>query len=161
MKIFYGLFLIVVFLVTFALPASAQPSIDIKGLRIGMTKAEVFEIVPSLDDFTLGGVRGKYRLFIGYHEGKVDEITFLFDVNQFSGMLHAFKNKYEALACESSKISKALGASIDQMICSFDDSNERLSLTRYANLDTSSVMLMSKRGAEEKKQKAAVSKKDI
>lgn len=145
----------------FALPASAQPPIDIKGLRIGMTKAEVLEVVPSLDDFTLAGVRGKYRLFIGYDKDKVDEVIFFFNENKFSTVLDAFKGKYEALACKNSKISKALGASIDQVICSLDDSEGRLSLTRYANPDTSVVTLMSKRAAEEKMQKSAPTKNDI
>lgn len=152
--------------VAMALPAlTAAQVLDLKGLKIGMSKAEVQERFPTWNDFTIGGVRSKFThipLNIKYQDDKLEQLMFLFNSASFQQVLDALKEKYPALKCEASKVGNAMGASFEQVQCSIEDQESVLQLFRFlSDVRTSMLILESKKSINEKIEKEKQKKKDI
>jgi len=147
---------------------SFSQEIEIKGLRLGMTMAEVESKVGKLPlkNFTIAGVKGKYEdsnpVIIKFYEGKLDVFVFFFDANHFDDVLEAVKTKYPSLECAKSNVSNAMGASFDQVKCNLHDQSGSLSLSRFvSDIKTSALSLMSDRAIKETKDKQKEKRKDL
>ena len=144
----------------------AQPiDIEIKGIRIGMTKAELHQLHSDLKGFTVAGVRSKYEhvpLGLRYRDDLLDQVAFYFHSTGFRQVLEALKEKYPTLACETNNVSNAMGATFEQQKCSLEDANSVLHLSRFVNdTRTSGLTLMSKKSLQEQIDKSKAQKKDI
>jgi len=140
-------------------------SLDIKGVRIGMTEAEVNERIGNAREFTIGGVTSKNPdrpVGLKYHEGKLDYLAFYFDAKDFSRVQEAVKDKYPSIDCSSSTVTNAMGAKFEQVTCLIADSESSLGLRRFSlDIRTSSIILTSKRLFDEMSKRRAETKKDI
>jgi len=120
-------------------------NIEIKGVRLGMTKAEFKSL--RLDDFSVGGVRGKNGNGVKtqFRAGQLDLFMFFTESSDFGDLLTAVKTKYPALKCNNSSIQNKLGASFEQTECKLNYANGELVLIKYiSSLDTSVLSLISK-----------------
>lgn len=129
--------------------------IDIKGLRLGMARAEVEEKFGSLPlkDFTIAGVQSRYPIgpprLLAFYEDRLDSFTFAFDADQFEDVRGAVKQKYPALKCESIPVTNAMGALFTDVHCSLGDERGLLELTKFIDLRTSALTLRSYRKLKE------------
>lgn len=166
MKVFTHNFWAVLTILALALPlsANAQP-IEIKGLYVGMSKAEVLEKFPTWKDFTIAGVRSKYEhtpVSIKYRDDKLDQLMFFFNSNHFDTMLSALKEKYPEMSCESTQVGNAMGATFDQTRCTLKGTDSILQFSRYvSDIRTSVLSMMSMKFLEEQAEKVKERKKDI
>ena len=139
--------------------------IEIKGLRIGMTKGEVEKKIGRLPvrDFTIAGARNKYPTFSPeFHDGKLDLFGFFFDPDAFDEVVSAVKDKYPALICENTTVTNAMGAAFRQTQCLLRDELGTLRLSRYVNdIRTSALSLMSERKIKESLEKRNKREKDL
>lgn len=151
-------------LLVFAHSAIAQ-SIEIKGLHVGMPKAEVQEKFPTWKDFTIAGVRSKFVLTpvsIEYRDDKIDKLTFFFDSSSFETVLGAIKEKYPETICKSTQVRNAMGATFEQIQCLLKGGESDLLLSRYiSDIRTSMLAVASKKSQEEQAEKGKQRKKDI
>jgi hypothetical protein len=151
-------------LLGFAAPAFSQ-SVEIKGLSVGMTKAEVQDLFPTWKGFTVAGVPSKYpsvSVLPKYHEDRLDQLMFFFNPDSFATVLDAVKSKYPNLKCVDSKVGNAMGAQFSQVECTMGDSSSVLQLTRFVgDINTSGLSLLSRRSLAEDLEKAKQTKKDI
>ena len=118
---------------------------DIKGIKIGMTKAEVAALFPKgTKGMTIAGVSNMYAGSdpVEYDkDDKVESVIFFYKNDGFREILQAVKTKYPALKCKFSEVSNRMNAKFDQVECSIGD----LSLTRIVDsIDDGSISLMSK-----------------
>ena len=145
--------------------AALSQTLDIKGLRIGISKDDVEQKTPMLADFTIAGVRSKYEhspVSLEYREDKLDQMFFFFDPSGFDEVLGAVREKYPRMTCENSEVGNAMGAKFKQVQCSVQDSNSVLQVTRFVgDIRTSALTLMSKRALREQSETAKQRKKDI
>jgi hypothetical protein len=140
--------------------------IEIKGLRLGMTKQEVQKKIGRLpvDNFTIAGVQSKYGEFSPeFYHGKLDSFTFFFDSSDFDQVLSAVKDKYPALICENTTITNAMGARFTQTVCNLRDKLGVLHLSRYlmSNITSSVLSLNSDRYLKDFTDKQNKLKKDL
>jgi hypothetical protein len=157
-------FLLVAALLALSSHAQAQ-SIEIKGLRIGMSKAEVDALFPSWQDFTIAGVRSADGLTPSarYHEEKLDAFHFFFRARDFDVVAEAVKEKYPATECVDSTVTNAMGATFRQTHCNItNDPSAVLRIARFArDVRTSALTLISVRSVKEGLEKRQERKKDI
>ena len=155
------------FSITFALLTSNVygQTIEIKGLSIGLSKAEVEQKFPSWSGFTIAGASAKYPhspLETSYVDGKLDSLFFFFEEDSFAVVLAAVKQKYPNISCVESQVGNAMGAKFTQIECTISDRLSTLQLTRFiSDIWTSSLTLTSRRLLEEASQKAKKNKKDL
>lgn len=139
--------------------------LEIKGVRIGMTKEEWLSKFGSLDVsyFTVGGALGKYeKIRPVFHEGKLDSFHFFFHSDYFDDVLGAVKTKYPRIRCSKSTVANAMGAKFTQVSCSLGDNTGVLSLSRFvSDIDTSCLSLTSKRFLDEAVKESKKGEKDI
>jgi len=142
--------------------------IEIKGLKIGMTKEEIERNVGKLplNNITIAGVRGKYDdsgpVIIKFYEGKLDVFMFSFDPRYFDDILEAVKNKYPTIGCDNSVVTNAMGASFNQVSCRLKDQSGSLSLSKFSNnINTSTLSLISDRWIKETADKQKEKRKDL
>ena len=126
--------------------------IEIKGLRLGMTKTEIekqFGPLP-LNNFTIADVSGKFPVRLEFYEGKLDELMFFFSAKSFNDVRQAVVSNYPELKCADSTVSDNMGASYKQVKCKLEDMLGMLKLDRYVrDTDTSALILMSHRLSQE------------
>lgn len=103
-------------------------SVDIKGIHLGMSKAEFQALFPDakLDDvdplphFTIGGTESKYGGGPGLEwekDGTLGYFVFQYYPAGFDGLRTALKQKYPALKCQRSVVYNALGEAFDDEDC--------------------------------------------
>jgi len=143
-------------------------AIEIKGLRIGMTKEEIESTVGKLplNNLTIAGVRGKdddsTPVIIKFHEGVLDLFMFRFDPGYFDDILGAVKTKYPTIRCENSTVTNAMGASFKQVDCKLKDQSGSLSLIKFgSDIMTSRLSLISDRWFKETAGKQKEKQKDL
>jgi hypothetical protein len=156
--------IVALFVVMLPISALAQ-SIEIKGLRVGMTKAEVQKKFPTWKNFTIAGVPNKYESLtfnIEYQDDRLNQFTFFFDAASFETVLEAIREKYPATKCKTSKVGNAMGAKFEQVQCLMSDSESVLELLRYVgDIQTSMLSLISKKALDDQARKTKQQKKDI
>ncbi len=136
-------------LLGFILPLNSAlcQDIEIKGLRLGMNKAEVETKVGPLPlkNFTIGGVPSQFSEIRPRFDDqdKLEDFTFFFDPNDFDKILRAVKAKYPKLKCKGSRVANAMGASFRQTECEMKDRLGKLEITRYIDLESSVLTLRS------------------
>lgn len=145
--------------IALALASAASLSQDIKGIRIGMTRADVDELFTwkAFENFTVAEVGSKYREgpILKYDmDGKLEHFMFVFNSDNFDAVKSAFAQKYPKMKCNSSKVGNAMGAKFAQVNCEYKD----LSLTRFLNDIDTSVVSLSNNAALEKKRDSATKK---
>lgn len=121
-------------------PPPDVPEIEIKGVKLGMSKKAVEAIVGApgkkgYTPFTIGGV-GTYNFdqpSFGYTDGKFSNLMFLFKSEKFDDLKAAVSTKYPSLRCTQSEIQNRLGIKFQQVQCSLADKNGMLSLTKYSS----------------------------
>ena len=120
-----------------AASAAQAQDIDIKGLKLGMSQAEVQAVMPDPLQFTIGGVRPRHEPTTTYVAGKLDLFQFDFPASNYEMVREAFRAKYPALACEQESVVTGLGAVLPNERCELGD----LSIERYSgdNVDVGSV----------------------
>jgi hypothetical protein len=92
--------IIPVFLLMLFFSSAFAEEIDIKGIRLGMTKKEISALYPNgTDNFTIGGVSNSLGLRLLFHEDKLAEMTFYFDTSGFNNVISAVKYKYPNIKC--------------------------------------------------------------
>jgi hypothetical protein len=117
---------------------------EIKGIKIGMAKAEVEALYPQEDfgqaGFTVAGVRSihEYHKPITYNaEDNVESFYFAFNVRDFDTVRTALKTKYPKLYCVNSTLVNAMGARFQQVECHYGN----LMLSRLGEDHTSSLYM--------------------
>ncbi len=135
--------------------SAISQEIEIKGLKLGMSKADVEskfgEISKSgfIYEFTIGGIEGKY-LKLKFHEDKLDDIYFSFNSDGFEAVRGAVASKYPALKCKNSTVENRMGASFVQVECNLNSDNAMFSLTRISgDIKTSMLTLGTRRALDE------------
>ena len=151
-------------LLLFAAIAYGQP-IEIKGLSIGMPKAEVEALFPSWAGFTIAGVKSAegFAPVARYHDDKLDVFHFIFSAKDFDAVAEAVKEKYPSTECVDSKVSNAMGTTFRQTHCNItNDPLAVLRLSRFVkDVNTSMLTLTSMRFVKEGLEKRRERKKDI
>lgn len=144
---------------------AGDPEIEIKGVRIGMSKQDLDSKYPSWEGFTVAGVPSKSKYAPGpydFHDGKLDYFGFSFDPRKFDSIREALKAKYPGLSCENSAVSNAMGATFEQTECNLRGSNASLRLSRFGSDITSGLLfLVSHRALEERARRIAEEKSDL
>jgi hypothetical protein len=144
--------------------AHGQP-IEIKGLIVGMSKAEVEVLFPSWAAFTIAGVRSAegFAPVVRYHEDKLDAFHFIFSAKDFDVVAEAVKEKYPSTECVDSTVGNAMGATFRQTHCNItSDPASVLRLSRFVkDARTSVLTLTSMRSVKEGVEKRRERKKDI
>lgn len=144
--------------------AARAQGIEIKGLRIGMTKEEVEQKIGSLParDFTIAGARSKYPFAPKFYDGKLDSFSFFFESGKFEEVVSAVKEKYPDLKCDDSVVTNAMGGSFAQVRCIKADELGALYLSRFvSDIKTSSLAMLSERSKREYEQKRNERKRDL
>ncbi len=140
-------------------------NIEIKGLRLGMTKEEVEEKIGRLPvrDFTIAGVREEYGNFAPqFYDGKLDSLHFFFDSRRFDHVVSAVNEKYPSFACKDNAVTNAMGATFTQTRCTLRDELGNLHMSRFTSDIRRSVLnLQSDRRDKELMEKDNRLKKDI
>jgi hypothetical protein len=145
-------------------PPSTVAQVDIKGIRIGMTRTEVTRMFPTWEGFTVAGVaqHAAFRDPTVFHKGKLDRFVFAFYPQSFEAVLSAVKEKYPTLACRTVTITDSAGTNAEQTMCAVADPNSVLLIRRFAtDLQTSMIALYSRRFLAEDTNRALKQKKDI
>lgn len=145
--------------------AVGAQAIEIKGISIGMTRAELQKKYPTWRGFTIAGVRSLNKDSPGhveYFKGRLDNFHFSFDSDSFLDVLEAVKEKYPNIDCKNSQIKNVWGATFNQVECFLADNVSTLFLSRYGgDLRTSGLTLASVRRLDALEEKNKLKKKDI
>jgi hypothetical protein len=152
-------------LILYSSSVYANP-IEIKGLYIGMPKEDFKKQFPTLNSFTIAGVYSKFKstnpINIKYRNGKIDDLGFFFESENFQTVLSAVKEKYPELSCETSEVSNGAGIKFSQVKCTLEDSESILTLNRFiGDINTSMLNLTSKKYIQELVDEANKNQKDI
>ena|SRR6185369_16861620 len=136
--------------------AAYAQGIEIKGLRLGMTKAEIekkFGPLP-INAFTIADVSGKFPVRLEFYEGKLDELMFFFSSKDFNDVRKAVISKNPDLKCTDSTVTSPAGKSYNQVNCKLADQLGTLRVDRFVrDIDTSAVTLTSHRLFQELEKK--------
>jgi hypothetical protein len=138
--------------------AGAQSvQVEVKGVRIGMTKAEVTEKLGSLSPkgLVIGCVPSYYAfqtnlpldpgVQMEFNEDALERFTFLFHSKNFDELLLAFKEKYSHFRCEKTQVQTQAGGKFTQDSCFVEDQQSRLTLSRFAGaVDTGGLVISAK-----------------
>jgi triacylglycerol esterase/lipase EstA (alpha/beta hydrolase family) len=144
-----------------AAPELSQP-LEIKGISIGMPKSQIENIIRPEEIFTIGGVKSQGGLVIrDYFEGNLDQFIFPFKPSKFAEVYEAVKEKYPTMVCVESSVSNAMGATFKQTECKIDGTDSILQLVRMIDINTSALVLVSKRKLNETEKSKDHNKKDI
>jgi len=131
----------------YSIAAFAQ-GIEIKGLRLGMTKTDIekkFGTLP-VNNFTIADVPGKFPVRLEFYEGKLDELMFFFSSTNFNEVRKAVISKNPELKCTDSTVTSPAGKSYTQVNCKLADQLGTLRVERFVrDIDTSAVTLTSHR----------------
>ncbi len=134
--------------------AAISQEIEIKGLKLGMSKADVELKFGKVDNvalgkdgelyqFTIGGVEGTYNhAKLEFHADKLDKVWFFFNADGFDAVRKAVASKYPALKCSGSTVSNTMGASFRQTECSLKNKIGTLELRRFVGDINTSVLTM-------------------
>lgn len=170
------------------LVVGAEPiTVEIKGLKIGMSEIEIAQKFSNFDEFTIAGVRGyhiRYVMAPGlrsicmdrcYSEVGAKPLSIRFDDNggleywrfsfaslQFSQIKAAVKEKYPSAVCSESVLVNGFGAQFQQETCIVEDDTSVLSIRRYSSdKNRGALDVTAKKVFERMKQKSEQGKKDI
>jgi hypothetical protein len=130
--------------------------IEIKGLRLGMTKTEIenkFGKLP-INNFTIADVPGKFPVRLEFYEGKLDELMFFFAPNSFNDVRKAVVSQNPEIKCTDSTVTSPRGESYKQVNCRLADKLGTLRLDRFVmDVNTSGLTLTSHRLFQELEKK--------
>jgi len=130
--------------------------IEIKGLRLGMTKTEIekkFGALP-INNFTIADVPGKFPVRLEFYEGKLDELMFFFPSKSFNEVHKTVIANNPELKCADSTVTSPAGQSYKQVNCKLADQLGILRVDRFVrDIDTSAVTLTSHRLFQELEKK--------
>lgn len=144
--------------------AAAADTIDIKGIRLGMSQLDIQELHGTLPlrDFTIGGVRSKYSVSPDFLDGKMQVLRIFFDASGFDQVRSAVRTKYPDLACADSDVTNAMGTRFTQTECHLKGNDGILTLRRFSStISTGSLSLISNEELDRLKREFAASKKDM
>lgn len=128
--------------------AFAETDIEIKGIRVGMSKEAYKQIVTGQSNFTIAGINSMYGQPKGSalnfdKEGNLDSFMFFFDSTEFSAMRAAITDKYPEIKCDNKIVTNAYNAKYNDIVCSLSDKPGILELKKFVNLKTSVLALRS------------------
>jgi len=136
--------MLIVFITATSSLAASEQGIEIKGLRIGMTK-EDFKAKfggPPYKRFTIAGIPSNNEYIPPkFRDDKLEMYFFAFSPSYFTEMLQAIGTKFPQMKCTESKIKNEFGAVFDQVKCDYNDDKSTLTLIRYLDLKTSALTL--------------------
>lgn len=155
-------------------PAVAQigpnvPVIEIKGVKLGMPRDAVEDIIGNLYTykekyFTIGDVgteSGKPPL-AEYIDEKLSSLYFAFSSKNFESVRDAVWAKYPTMKCAVSRINNRMGASFEQVDCRLTSSNGVLTMQRFSGtLDSGDLFLISNDEVEKQRLERLKKKSDI
>lgn len=143
--------------------AAFGKELDIKGIHLGMTKAEIekkYGPLP-LNDFKIGGVAGRFPIRLEFYEGKLDELMFFFPSASFSDVQKAVVTENPDIKCSDSTITSPQGKSFTQTNCKLADNAGTMHLDRFVrDIETSAVILTSHRLSQELEKKRKEKQKE-
>ena len=152
-------------LILHASAVAQEAAIEIKGIRVGMTKQQLNQTIPSWSGFTIAGVPPMFhelRSPAVFHAGRLDRFVYMFLPEHFNTMHEALLEKYPALQCKSLVKTDTVGESAESTECGLADKDSVLLLSKYSvDRNTSLIGLYSRRYLEEEKQRKLKTKKDI
>ena len=141
--------------------------IEVKGVRLGMNKAEAEELLGTRinpKQFSIAGVSSKTppAIFNNFIDEKLSSFTFLFHSSNFLQLLVAVKGKYPELICETSEVKNKMGAAFEQVQCKLNSPEGNLLLSKYyLDLNSSGLVLRSIQEIEQSRKVIEKNKKDI
>jgi hypothetical protein len=143
--------------------AAFGKEIDVKGIHLGMTKAEIekkYGPLP-LKDFEIGGVAGRFPIRLEFYEDKLDELMFFFPSDSFTDVQKAVVTENPDIKCSDSTITSPKGESFTQTSCKLVDKIGTMRVDRYVrDIDTSAVILTSHRLYQELEKKRKEKQKE-
>lgn len=114
---------------------------DIKGIHIGMSKAEYNDAIGNAREWTVAQTPSKYSSgpnAVFDKEGTLQHFLFFFPSSSWEHVRDAVLDKYPKLRCETSPVQNRFGASFAQEECSFGN----LKMSRFvSDIETSSLSL--------------------
>jgi hypothetical protein len=158
--------------------AIAETEIEIKGIKIGMSQNDYEIIVPPQrffdednkpirvkpSEFTIAEIPGKHVYSSAgatFEADKLDSFLFFFKSENFDKMLNAVKAKYPKLKCENSIVNNAFGATFKNINCYLKDKSGQFKLTKYVDLETSSLSIRSHEYIKRTANKQKIPSKDL
>lgn len=133
--------------------AAEALEIDIKGIRLGLTEAELIDQFGATQElggfrvrhFTVGGASSRNSgLELILDDGKLGEAYLIFYSSSFDSVLTAVRSKYPSLRCTNGIVRTGYGVTHQQTECSLKDRRGVLLLTRFlSDIDTSFLTLQS------------------
>lgn len=131
---------------------------DLKGVRIGMTKAEYDKAMETAGYFTIGGVSPKYSVSPEFDEQeKLTRFTFFFRSEDYAEVREAVKSKYPKLKCIQTSVGNRMGATFAQEHCMLGT----LLLSRFVSDIETGVLSLSAPESQKAKSEREKKKKDI
>ena len=169
-----SLFLVLVFMVT-----CFATEVEIKGLKIGITKDDISKIYQikkfplkdklNRDKYYLSGdmiTIADSKIFdmeLFFVDDKVDYINITLYSSSFDKVLDAIKGKYNNVKCTNYEIKNKLGNSFTQTECQVNDGKSYLFIKRFfeLNMDRSVLEIKSNNIMQEEQKNINSYKKDI
>ena len=163
----------VLLLITMLLSFIFAQDIDIKGLKIGMTYEEankLFDLKP-VGKFRLVAMKnGKdvtfatakvEQLYLEFSNNKIINIVMKLKSDDYNTVVAPLKEKYK-MKCEKSIIENKIGAKFNQEECIFISNGIKMSIDKYFQNITDSLLFVSKEPTmEDVNKRAETAKKDI
>lgn len=157
---------------THALAQQEDVALDIKGIRLGMSKDQVASIVREANanggGFGIGGVRPREKsrrgltVYDDYAEGKLDAFSVLFEASAFEAVEMAVRTKYPSVTCLDSPSRTFSGVELTQRTCVVHGRGERIVLSRYlSDVREGFLQLVSQRYYDERKARREIEKHDL
>ncbi len=135
--------------------------VDIKGVRLGLERAAVEEIVGNLynykeKNFTIAEVLPTSGMppTTQYIDEKLSTFYFPFPSKDFESIRSAITSKYPMTRCTNSAVQNRMGASFGQVSCEIISNDGTLTLQKYGSSTESGNLMMISNAAIEKSKKA-------
>lgn len=152
------------FICAFAPLGAFAQTLELKGIRLGMSQFEIQDLHGALPirGLTIAGISSKYPISPDFLNGRMERFAFYFDSSEFDQMLVAVKKKYPAVACTNHRVSNAMGAGFVQTQCALESGEGTLSLSRFVSDVSTSALTLTAREVTERRLKALkAGEKDI
>lgn len=140
-----------------------ESQIEIKGIKIGMSKIDYENIVGVPSRFTIAGVYSKNMQPISsqFQNNKLEGVSFYFNSKEFDSILNAVRLKFPDIICTNREIKNKFGAVFTDIGCKIATEVSTLTLTKYLDVNTSVLSLVSQELVKKHQDKQKEKAKDI
>lgn len=136
-----------------ALTASLCSAQDLKGVTVGMTRAEYAQYL--LNGGSLGnsiaGAKAVHGPSIEWRHDRIYAVVYAIRPKDFDDVLSAFRAKYPSITCEVDQVQTRMGVRLDNHTCVY----KNFIMIRYVgSIDTSSVAIIDRSAIRSEVQQA-------